>query len=210
MGFLGCDSIDLVLYLARILYADGKTVQLLDYTEQLLLLRAAMILEESLYEENEYRNIPILAGFREEIERMSNAEYVFCYFGDRLLQRQFIQCREWIFVTDMLPHHADLFRAVPDNAAVKRCIIRNVLPLKYDERYLMERMQQTISKEQIYLLPYDEKDYKSSCYLEMDCSHKMVGLSYEMKQLLADLAVQITEKKEIYTRREFAALLKRA
>lgn len=210
VGFLGCDSTDIVLYVARLLQAEGKKVRLLDYTEQHMLLRVAMIPEECLYEENEYRGISVAAGFQEEGGHSEETAYVLCYFGNQFLPKQFMQCSAWVLITDMLPYHADLFSVLPDSPAEKICIIRNAISLKYDEQYLIKRMKQIVSKEQMFLLPYEEKDYKSSCYLGIDYSHKMVGLSYEMKQLLTELIEWLMERTEHYTRREFAALLKRA
>ena len=72
IGFLGRDSADIVLYLARLLRAEGQSVQILDFTEQLSLLRCIMIPEEEWYEENEYKMIFVTAAFQENIKEKTD------------------------------------------------------------------------------------------------------------------------------------------
>ena len=67
---------------------------------------------------------------------------------------------------------------------------------------------QNILPENMFVLPYEEGDYKSRCYLCIDKKHKLNGLSEAMRKMLLLLYSNITGKE--IKRKEIRTLLSRA
>lgn len=93
IGFVGYESEDIVLYIAKILYAFEKRVAIVDRTEQEMLLE---LLEVGAEREGEYEGIWITSQGVEK-ERY---DIVFLLFGYRLMHPKLYECESLVMVTD--------------------------------------------------------------------------------------------------------------
>lgn len=208
IGFIGWESADIALYLARMLRLSEKKIIVVDHTRKLSLMRNAGIPEELTGTSGMYREIEIFTT--KSLQRIPDkTELIIDYFGYYTEHPQIKQCDVLIFVTDMVMYNAQLLQGVEGKeGAEKYLIIRDYIPLKYKEKYLLSETKQEISEENVFILPYDEGDYKSKCYLCIDKKHKLTGLSEPMRRVLLELYSKI-EEKEI-SRKEKASVLKNA
>ena len=71
-------------------------------------------------------------------------------------------------------------------------------------------MKQQVIEEHMFILPLEEKDYKSYCYIGIENEHKLSRLSDSMKQFLWEVLQLIMGETVKYKRKEFALLLKNA
>ena len=87
-------------------------------------------------------------------------------------------------------------------------IVRNAIGVKYKAKTLLEYSGRKYSKSQIFVLPYNELDYKNKCYLCIDNTVKLRKLSAEMKSLLYELHT-IVYQSTVKTR-EFNKMIRKA
>lgn len=207
VGFVGADSADIALYLARLLQKKESNVVVVDHTQKLSLMRNAGVPEELTGKSSMYKNIEIFAEaaacqFRKDAE-------IIDYFGYQTERPELKQCEVVVFVSDMLAYHAQLLKEVETKEdALKILILRDAIPLKYKEKFLLRETGQEIAKDNLFVIPYDEGDYRSRCYLCIDKKHKLAGLSEPMKKTLLYLYSRIEDVE--LKRKEAALLLKNA
>ena len=208
IGFVGFDSEDIALYLARLLQTDEDNVVVVDHTRKLSLMRNAGIPHQLTGKSGMYRgNIEIFASatackFRKDA-------VIIDYFGCYTELPEIKDCDIVIFTTDMIVYNAQLLKDVHvKDGAAKFLILRNAIRLKYDESYLIVETGQEFSRDQVFVIPYDEVDYRSKCYLCIDKMHSLGGLSEPMRKTLLYLYSYVEEKE--LKRKETALLLKQA
>lgn len=180
IGFVGYESEDIVLYLAKILYAFEKRVAIVDRTEQEMLLE---LLEVGVEREGEYEGIWVTSQGVEK-ERY---DIVFLLFGYRLMHPKLYECEALIMVTDGVPAHASLLRKIGQWERVTCLIIRNLVEMKYGEQYLKILTGQT--ELTCFMIPYEEQDIRIRYCIGSDTEICIKKLSKEMKQTLVQLVL---------------------
>ena len=188
IGFVGYESEDIVLYIAKILYTLEQKVAIVDRTEQEMLLE---FLEVGAEREGEYEGIWITSQGVEK-ERY---DVVFFLFGYRLIHPKLYECESLVMVTDGVPAHASLLRKIGQWERIQCLIMRNLVAMKHGEEYLMMLSGQT--KEQAcFYLPYEEQDICIRYCLGSNTSISIRKLSKEMKQLIVSVFLWICPEYE--------------
>ncbi len=191
IGFVGYESEDIVLYLAKLLCSFEKEVAIVDRTEQEMLLE---LLEMKTEQEGEYKGIWITSqGVEKE-----KYDIVFLVFGYRLMHPKLYECEKLVMVTDGVPAHASLLRKVGQWERTQCYIIRNLVAMKHGEQYLkmLAGQLQTLC----FVIPYAEQDIRMRCYLGVDTEIYIRKLSKEMKEMLVKLFLWLFseyEEKEV-------------
>ncbi len=180
IGFVGYESEDIVLYLAKILYAFEKRVAIVDRTEQEMLLE---LLEVGVEREGEYEGIWVTSQGVEK-ERY---DIVFLVFGYRLMHPKLYECETLIMVTDGVPAHASLLRKIGQWERNTCLVMRNLVEMKYGEQYLKMLTGQT--EITCFMIPYEEQDIRIRYCLGSDTEICVKKLSKEMKQTLIQLVL---------------------
>lgn len=207
IGFVGYESTDIALYLARMFQNRGNATVVVDHTRRLLLMKNAGIPEELIGKSGMYRNVEIYAGGL--ATKFPKDALIIDYFSYNTPLPELKLCDIVIFVSDMMMCNAQQLKGIEiKEDAEKVLILRDAIPLKYKEKFLIKETGIEISKDNVFVIPYDENDYRSRCYMCMDKKHKLTGLSDVMKKTLLSLYLGI-EKVEL-TRKETALLLKNA
>lgn len=178
IGFVGYESEDIVLYIAKILYAFEKRVAIVDRTEQEMILELLEVGEER---EGEYEGIWITSQGVEK-ERY---DIVFFLFGYRLMHPKLYECENLVMVTDGVPAHASLLRKIGQWERITCLVMRNLVAMKYGEQYLKMLTGQT--EISCFSIPYVEQDIRIRCCLGTDTEVCIRKLSKEMKQTLIQL-----------------------
>ena len=180
IGFVGYESEDIVLYLAKVLYAFEKRVAIVDRTEQEMLLE---LLEVGVEREGEYEGIWVTSqGVEKE-----KYDIIFLLFGYRFMHPKLYECEFLIMVTDGVPAHASLLRKIGQWERVTCLIIRNLVEMKYGEQYL--RMLTGQTELTCFMIPYEEQDIRIKYCLGSDTEICIKKLSKEMKQTLIQLVL---------------------
>lgn len=209
IGFIGYESTDIIIYIARLLSYAGKEVYVVDQTKKQLLLRAIPLPEELANTAGYYKNILVVNGESCDVKETDGPDIVLYNFGYRLKDEKIKECDMVVYVTDMMTCNAQLLKDVEiSDTAEAYLIVRNAIPLKYDERYLANTIGRKFEKDNIFIIQYEESDYKSRCYLYMDKNHKLTSLSGSMRVAVFEIFKSVT--KEQYGRKEQAVLFKRA
>lgn len=200
LGFVGVDSTDMVLYLARLLSCNEKKVAVIDYTKRHQLIQTANVPDVLFGTGSYYKEILIVAAEALTDEReVKSCEYIFHYFGAAVSHPQIANCTELFFVTDMIPTNASLLKEVKCSEVTKKyCIIRNMIDAKYRGKYLVSLMEQGFAPKDAIELPYAEQDYRCRCYLCIDTKHKLKikELSAGMQQVLLYLFKELEQADE--------------
>lgn len=207
IGFVGYESTDIALYLARLLQNKESNVVVVDHTRKLSLMRSAGIPEELTGKSGMYRNIEI---FSEETAcKFRNDAEIIDYFGYNTQHPEISHCDVVVFVTDMVLYNAKfLSDVVVKEGAEKFLILRDAISLKYKEKVLVKETGQEFPRDSVFVIPYDEGDYRNRCYLSIDKKHKLTGLSEAMKNTLLYLYSNVEEVE--LKRKEIVLLLKNA
>ena len=180
IGFVGYESEDIVLYLAKILYAFEKRIAIVDRTEQEMLLE---LLEVGVEREGEYEGIWVTS---QSVEK-EKYDIVFLVFGYRLMHPKLYECETLIMVTDGVPAHASLLRKIGQWERTTCLVIRNLVAMKYGEQYLKILTGQT--ELTCFMIPYEEQDIRIRYCLGSDTEICIKKLSKEMKQTLIQLVL---------------------
>lgn len=209
IGFVGTESVDIILYVARLYTAAGSRVAVIDCTNKKALLRATSLPNTLLQSTGFYRNILMLNGAVDYSKDKENQDVLLYNFGYDVSNELVAKCPNLVYVTDMMVYNSEILRDVEDKEDARRfLVVRNYVTLKYDEKYLAGLIEKPFNTEEIMVIPYDESDYKTKCYLCVDKKHKLSSLSKNMIDVVMEIYLA-TSRKEV-TRKEKAALLKRA
>lgn len=210
IGFIGYESEDIVIYIARLLTAAGKKVVVIDYTEQMTLLRMTSLPDALLGKTGYYKDILIANDDTVSEKDKSEQDIVIHNFGYRLNHENLKSCTHVVYSTNMAVYNAQLLKEVEleEEGVSTYLMIKNYASFKYDEKYLSGVIGRKFSVDHTMLIPYDDMDYKSSCYMCVDKKHRLSKLSNPMTTALLQLFTSISDKE--YKRKELATLLKRA
>ena len=191
VGFVGYECEDIVIYLAKILQALGKTVAVVDRTEQELLCEIFELRteEEVAWKEGEY------SGFLITNRGVCQEEYdwIFYLFGYRFHHPKLYECETLIMITDGVPAHASLLQNITLGECSSYLLLRNLVPMKHTEEYLAA----LAGKEKEYFeLFYDEQDIRSRCSLGVHTGCEIRKLSAGMKRVLFQMICNLTSEYE--------------
>ena len=187
----------------------GKKVAVIDYTKKLSLIRATSLPEELAESTGFYKDILMLNGAVTHKKDKASQDVLLHYFGYHLDHAELKRCPAVVFATDMTMYHAALLQNVELAEKAKTyLVIRNYTSLKYNEKYLCQVIGRAFDDEKMLMIPFDETDYRSSCYLCVDKKHRLTSLSGEMKAAVLCIFKDLLAVE--YKRKEQAALLKRA
>lgn len=191
LGFVGVDSTDMVLYLARLLSCNEKKVAVIDYTKRHQLIQTANVPDVLFGTGSYYKEVLVVAEEALTDDReIKKCEYIFHYFEERLSHPQIANCTEVFFVTDMVLSNATMFKGVTCSEVTKKySVVRNAIDVKYKIKFLVDAMEQGFDAKETIVIPYNENDYRSRCYLCIDTKHKLKlkELSETMQQVLINL-----------------------
>lgn len=211
IGFVGSvDSTDITLYLARLLSFNGKRVAVVDYTKRHLFVKTANVPDVLFGSGSFYKEILVVSSDAAIDENeLKNYEYVLHYFGGAVTHPQVARCTEIVFISDMALYNAELLAGVScSDDTVKRCIIRNAIDVKYKVMFLVDAMRQGFTKNNVVVVPWNEQDYRSHCYLCIDTKHKL-----KLKELSAgmqDILLTILSQWENLDDKELKRIIKNA
>ena len=208
IGFIGMDSTDIVIYLARMINATKKKIGIVDCSMHKSLMRTVSLPEELVKGNGYYKEILILSGEKDNQADLKAQDMVLYYFESNIHHAHIAQCTDLVFVSDMVLSHAQLFRDLSVGDVPKIMLIHNAVSVKYSEKYLVTQTGQEFQKEDILMIPYEERDVQSKCYLCIDKAHHLTKLSSGMKSVILNLFLRYMETE--YTRKELTQLLKQA
>ena len=209
IGFVGMDdSTDIVVYLARMINATGKKVGIVDCSRYKSLKRTVALPEELVKGNGYYKEILILSGDEDNEADLKAQDMVLYYFESNINHTHIEQCTDFVFVSDMVLSHVQLFKDLHVGDIPKIMLIHNAVSVKYSENYLITQTGQEFQKEDILMIPYEERDVRSKCYLCIDKMHKLTKLSSSMKSVILNLFLRYMETE--YTGKELTQLLKQA
>ena len=208
IGVIGTDSTDIVVYLARMINATGKKVGIVDCSVHKSLMRTVALPEELVKGNGYYKEILILSGEADNEADLNAQDIVLYYFESNISHAHIAQCTELVFVSDMVLSHAQLLKELFVGDVPKVMLIHNAVSVKYSENYLITQTGQEFQKEDIFVIPYEERDVRSKCYLCVDKMHKLTKLSSGMKSVILNLFLRYMETE--YTGKELTQLLKQA
>ena len=208
IGFIGTDSTDIVVYLARMINATGKKVGIVDCSMHKSLMRTVSLPEELVKGNGYYKEILILSGDEDNEADLNAQDMVLYYFESNINHAHIAQCTDLVFVSDMVLSHVQLFKDLHVGDIPKIMLIHNAVSVKYSEKYLITQTGQGFQKEDILMIPYEERDVRSKCYLCIDKMHKLTKLSSSMKSVILNLFLRYMETE--YTGKELMQLLKQA
>lgn len=210
IGFVGYDNVDAAMYLARVLAADGDVkVAVVDFTKTHELLNAGGLPKHAKEIVGYYKDILLLDGAQDNSKDLAVQQFVLFYVGEEYESQLLGTCNHVVYSTNMVPNNAcKLSKVKISENAVKYFVVRNFASFKYGEAYLSSLTEEKFEDIHTYAIPYDERDYKSRCYLGIDKKQKLTALSLPVKYMILDLYSTILGK--VLSRKEKAALLRRA
>ena len=208
IGFIGTDSTDIVVYLARMINATGKKIGIVDYSTNKNLMKTVALPEELVKGNGYYKEILILSGETDNHADLKAQDIVIYYFESNINHAHIAQCTDFVFVSDLVLSHAQLFKGLSLGEVPKIMLIHNAVSVKYSEKYLITQTGQEFQKEDILIIPYEERDFRSKCYLCIDKVHHLTKLSSGMKSVILNLFLRYIETE--YTGKELTQLLKQA
>ena len=208
IGFVGMDSTDIVVYLARMINATGKKVGIVDCSIHKSLMRTVSLPEELVKGNGYYKEILILSGEADNEADLNAQDMLLYYFESNINHRHIVQCTDLVLISDMVLSHAQLLKELSVGDIPKIMLIHNAVSVKYSENYLITQTGQEFQKENVLVLPYEERDFRSKCYLCIDKTHRLTRLSSGMKSVILNLFLRYIEKE--YTGKELTQLLKQA
>lgn len=183
IGFVGYESEDIAIYLAKILQAFGRKVVITDKTEQEVLCEMLDLhtKEGESWKEGEYGGVLITnngVGTEE-------ADVILYLFGYRLNHPKLYECETLIMVTDGVPAHASLLRKIGHKGCKCYLLLRNMIPMRHTERYLSLLAGRENTD---LIIPYDDRDVRTRCSLSAYNGCQIKNLSSGMKRILCTLA----------------------
>lgn len=181
IGFVGYESEDIILYLAACLRKAGKRVAVEDKTEAGILLRMLEKASASGEETKWYCGICVANSLSGKEEY----DYVFLLFGYRVQHPKLYECEYLIFVTDGMPAHAEVLHEVGQWERKQAMLIRNYTEAKHGSKYLELLVGQ--KQEQVFLLPWEERDMRKRYSLGQEEDITLSGLSGVMKNVIREM-----------------------
>lgn len=197
-GFVGEPGHDLVLYLGRLLRQTGKSVVILDFTEEKELMECVPPVEEDLVS---YLGLDITKRAEllwAEGEAWDLGIILLSYWyvsqNDRGFLKKLPAMKEVFLLTDFQKRNIAGARDVlKREEKISMVILRDCLYGKINRNYFEKNYFSVIRQVlKIYELPLDELDYERRIRLGYEPVQNLKGLSKEFKQLLILLTESMT------------------
>lgn len=197
IAFVGCNSSDLIIYLASMVIAGGHRAAIIDHTKTGICLYALSVEDLSGYSGELY-----ITSSQDEkgMKKLNECEYELHYFGFEY-PKSMAGFQEVFFVSNMEPFLASQLEGVStveDNIPIS--LIRDVIPTSYKESFLRGCMGRKFEEADCYSILYDEKDYVKLCALPWNHSHLVSKLSPGMRAVLTSWYLRLfpdTTAKEL-------------
>lgn len=180
VGFVGYECGDIAFYLAKMLSFLGKKTAILDRTEHRSVLGICR-------EAGETAGILISESFDEILE--SECSIILKVFGYQPFWEEIQECRDVFLVTDGSIFWTKRLAEVQLDHKGCHMIVRDMVSMKYTEKYLMFLSEQKI--EDCFALFLDERDIKSRYSLGAEKNIFLRHLSEGMKELLRELVLHV-------------------
>ncbi|HKL80685.1 MAG TPA: hypothetical protein VJ888_09665 [Mobilitalea sp.] len=215
IGFLGVDKYDFILYLSRILYAMGKKILLVDYSENYALSCCIPHPEALRKDILEYRGIYYMngAGSGENYSLINDTieihnqqyDYILVDYGFDFNSIGLNNCDAIICVTDQQLHNLRQFSLNNREDNIKgiltALIIRDVGDCKTKYRYLIDEMGlDQIAVTQTFITYQDDLDVRYRLNCQYDGVVRLHRLSKYMKAVLkgiVELIVPEVDRKTV-------------
>ena len=194
VGFVGYECEDIAVYLAKIIWACGKKVAIIDRTEQEMLLEVLGVRREEAGNSREME----FSGIWITNSGVCYEEYdkVFLLFGYRLLHPKLYECEKLVMITDGIPAHASLLRNIGCWDRKQYLLIRNLVPMKHTEKYLAMLAD---NEENYCEVLYEEQDirmrYNLSSFAECSIKRLSTGMKKALMILVRFLFPECQEKQ---------------
>lgn len=204
--FVGYESADVVLYLARLCMYSGSETCVVDLTADKMVL-SKLVLTEVVPKQEIYRNVHVFGDLQSAEKGKAENIFICCGCNDPILNVDV--AADVIYVTDMMPANAlRLSRAIKKERKGKRILlVRNEIVSKYTVQSLSELAGIDYKKESVLVLPYDEADYRYGCYLGMDKKTSLKRLSTGMRMMLVELYAEIFGERK---KTEYKKMIRKA
>lgn len=188
--FVGYESADIVLYLARLCMHTGCETCVVDLTEDKAVLSKLVLTEETPGQEM-YRNIQVFDELHSAERSKAENVFIYCGYNDSLIDAD--AAADVIYVSDMMPSNAlRLSHSMKKEREGKRIlIIRNEIASKYAAKSLAEFAGMDVKNDVVLTVPYDEEDYRCSCYLGIDKKTSLKSLSAGMRVMLTTVFAEL-------------------
>lgn len=184
IGIAGYESEDIAFYLAMLIQKLGRIAILVDETidEQIFQIAGEAKKENEAW----YGDLKIV---KEVSNEKVEADILLHVYGDRSMNETCNLCDYLVMVTDMTMLNARRLRCFENWKGKRVLVLKNYLELKYEEDYLCSLIGQEF--EEIFMLPFDERNLRERCYLQTDGVVRFRKLSREMKLLLEGILRRI-------------------
>ena len=186
MGFFGYEYSDLVWYIARMYTYNGGRVVIVDMTKKKTVMASLCTWKyDELPEEMIVKGVRIVSDYsfiEKESGGIDCVIYCFSYDWNGFCATELTDI---IMVTDMMQANASLLSLLnvsgDDNVHV---VVRNAIYTKYSIKTLVELTGVGYDEDKVFVLPYDEADYRGRCYMCIDKNDKLKKLSSSMRDVL--------------------------
>lgn len=201
IGFLGINSYDMIAYLTRILVKletiKNGNIACIDATLDKSLVGSIPNIEG--YEHViDYRGIDYLLDDKISKIKQEEYQYIFYDFGKNKHHKQLNECGVLYLVTDLQKQNIEFFQNLNIDLRISLyVIIRDVVPGKINEKYVIHQMQQygnSILKS--YIIKFDYIDYSNKLIMQHNNIFKFNRLSNSYKDVLIDMVEQLCEEVE--------------
>lgn len=191
IGFLGLDSYDVIIFLARFLTSLGEKVLIKDYS-QLGGLSYCIPTPVSLNPEKEVISFRDIDYIKSESNLNLEEEYSFILidFGLHTKHETIKQCENLYLLTDLQQHNIDYFLNMEVSDISVYFLLKNYFNasnIKSFREYLNEK--EFIVKN-CYMYPSSERDLENKVLLQYSGDMKWKSLTKQMKELLYSILIE--------------------
>lgn len=194
LGFVGCDSYDIIHYLSRILLELGESILLIDYSS-LQALSCGIVEDKEIVD---FRGVDIAFDLELQEKLFHQYSYILLDFGIENNHKNLAECDEIYLVTDYQLYKIQLvLNTVMDEEQQRFLILRNDVGIKVKEDAILIEFDGLVDKENTYKLNSDEKDLKNCILCQHNGAIAFKRISGDMKELLVKILEIDYERKEI-------------
>lgn len=190
IGFLGLDSYDLVILIARFLDNLEQRVLIMDCSE-LGRLSYCIPIPVSLNPQKDlihYKNMKFVRGYNENVQ-VENYNYIIIDFGGEVDNSLLQSCEIIYIITDMQQHNMECMMGLNTPDATIYLLIKNFFHstnLRYIDDYFKEKL---FTIKDCYLFPTSEMDLENMVMLQYFYDIKLNKVSKQLKKLIHTILI---------------------
>lgn len=206
IGFLGIDSYDLILYLAKYLNYLGQRVLLADYS-RLGRLSFCIPTPVSLNPDEEritYKNMDFVR-YKEELSYKKEYNYILMDFGWDSSHRAISSCEFLYIITDLQQQNIEHILKMKFNGASVYVILKNIFHTN-NSRTIKDYLNENhFDYKNCYLYPTTEVDMENMVMLQYNHDIQIKKVSRQLKNLIDIILIDNLEfeEKEVIRVRKF-------